>query len=92
MGLVDAVVDDPDLDPLTRSRQRGAPEGGRFDQRDALVEQRVVLDAFVDASDAGESREAVDLSAGDDDRERVEDVAVVPADLRRRDLGGDSLL
>jgi len=52
----------------------------------------VVLDAFVDASDAGESREAVDLSAGDDDRERVEDVVVVPADLRRRNRAGDSAL
>jgi hypothetical protein len=42
--------------------------------------------------DAGESGEAVDLSARDDDRKRVEDISVAPADLRRRNRNRDPAL
>src|SRR5204863_2943466 len=52
VSLVDAVVDDPDLDSLARGGARGSPELRGVDQRDTLVQQRVVLDASVDARDS----------------------------------------
>src|SRR4030095_3713510 len=45
--LVDAVVDDPDLDPLAAAA-RGGPEGVGADHRRALVRVEVVARARVD--------------------------------------------
>ena len=62
MGLVDAVVDDPDLHPVARGGQVRPPERGRADERRRLVERRaatakrVVAHGGLDPGDAGELR------------------------------------
>ena len=89
--LVDAVVDDPDLDPVARgAERRHAPHLGRADQTRAAVEQR-----------AGRRRSArrarppavaprrPSSEPGEDDGEAVEDDAVAPGDPRGRDRGRD---
>src|SRR5262249_44419575 len=70
---------------LARGGPRRSPELRRLDQRHALVEARVVLDAGVNVRDARQRGHGTDLSAGDDDGEAVEHEAIAPANLRRGD-------
>ena len=98
MGLVDAVVDDPDLHPVARGGQVRAPDRGRADERRCLVErlrgaaERVVAHGGVDPGDAGELRKPGKLAARQLDRERVQDDAVVPAHGRGRERALDAAL
>ena len=98
MGLVDAVVDDPDLHPVARGGQVRAPDRGRADERRCLVErlrgaaERVVAHGGVDPGDAGELRKPGNLGARQLDRERVQDDAVVPAHGRGRECALDAAL
>ena len=78
MPVVDAVVDDPDLHPLARGRQPGAPEGGRADGGRAPVELGPVARAPVHGGDAVDLLQPSDGTGGDDDRKRVHDDPVTP--------------
>ena len=89
MTLVDAVVDDPDLHPLARGRQPGAPEGRRADGGRASVELGPVARAPVHGGDAVDLLQPSHGVGGDNDRKRVQDDPVTPADLRARDGVGD---
>ena len=89
MPVVDAVVDDRDLHPLARGRQPRAPEGGRADGGRAPVELRPVARAPVHGGDAVDLLQPSDRVGGDNDRKRVQDDPVTPADLRARDGVGD---
>ena len=90
--LVDALVDDADLDPLARGREVGAPHRGCADQLGTAVEERVVRDARVDLRDSRHRREPGDVGARHDDGDPVQDDTVVPADPRVRDRADDAAL
>ena len=81
MRLVDPLVDDPDLDPLPRARERRPPEGRRPDLLRPAVEEPRVPNARIDAGDPRHGGEPLDLVSGHDDREAVRDDAVAPANL-----------
>ena len=89
--LVDAVVDDADLDPVARRvEQRCVPELVGADQLRAAVEQRPVGDARPDLRDARNGGEPPELRARDDDGEAVEHDLVAPGDAGAGDGGGDA--
>jgi hypothetical protein len=90
MGLVDPLVDDPDLHALSRGCERRSPKGGGADQLRRSVEVGVIRDARPNAIDSGDVREAGEPIAGDDDGEPVQDDAVVPANVGGRNRGSDS--
>src|ERR671936_2829917 len=92
MGLVDPVVEDPDLHPAARSCEAWAPEGRRADLVRAAVEGRAIGEARIDRGDSGEVGDARRLVGGDDEREAVDDDAVAPADEALRSGGGDARL
>ena len=81
MPVVDAVVDDRDLHSLAGGRQPGAPERGRADRCRAAVELRPVDRAPVHGCDAVDLLQSADRLGGDNDRKRVQDDPVAPADL-----------
>jgi hypothetical protein len=58
VALVDAAVDDADIDTLARisTAPRCRPAGGGLDQIDAFVHRRLVQPAFADRLDAAAAR------------------------------------
>ena len=83
--LVDALVDDPDLHPLTRVRERRPPDDGRADQLRRAIEARAVGRARPDTRDAGNAGEPRHRSARHHDCEAVQSDAVAPVDVRAGD-------
>ena len=92
VGLVDPVVDDPDLHSLSRSCERGPPDGRCSDQLRRAVEQIVVRDGGPDLCDAGDAYQPVDVAAWHHDREAVQHDAVVPPGARARNRCADARL
>ena len=82
MPVVDAVVDDRDLHSLAGGRRPRAPERGRADRRQAAVELRPVDRAPVHGCDAVDLLQSADRLGGDNDRKRVRDDPIAPADTR----------
>src|SRR5262249_47795511 len=89
MRLVDALVDDPDLHPLTVRRERRPPERRSADQLGREVEARVVRRARPDFGDTRHVRALPDVLARPDDPEPVQGHAVPPA--RARGLARETL-
>ena len=100
MRLVDAVVDDSDLDALAGGGEAGAPERrradqgragvrGRFRGRGGHVAERVIGDCRPDGR-AGERAQACQVGGGEHDRDAVECDAVVPVDVGCRNRDGQS--
>ena len=85
MLLVDAVVDDPDLDPGAGVPERRAGQVPRADGGRVGAGERLVGDVGEDLLHAGEAREPWKLAARNDDRQPVGDQPIPPADGRRRD-------
>lgn len=86
--LIQAVVDDADLQALPGGGEVGPPERRRPDQARAAVEQSAVPQARIDVSDARERREPLNLISPDDYSQAVQDDPVAPPHLgaRERDL------
>ena len=93
---VDPVVDDPDLDPAAGIRELRPPQRRSADRGRAVVLQRAVAQAGIDADDSRRPCEPVELVPGHDDGEAGEHDAVPPADLGAgiacEDPPGDTLL
>jgi hypothetical protein len=92
MPVVDAVVEDRDLDSLTARRKARPPEARRIDGGNAAVERGSKADGLVDLADPAQPVEALDGALRYDDGERVEDDPVAPADLRARNERANALL
>ncbi len=82
--LVDAVVDDGDLDAFA-ARPRDAVQLVRADHGRAPVERLAVADAGVDARDDVEAHELRQALCGQRHREAVDEDAEAAADARLRD-------
>jgi hypothetical protein len=80
MALVQAVVEDRDLDPLAARFERRAPHPRCVDRGNAAVESGTVLHSSMDLADAGQLVETPDVTRWKDDRKRVQNDAVAPAD------------
>ena len=85
MGLVDAVVDDADLDPLAGRGQRETGEATRPDRRSGRPCEGRVAARRVDPADAGQAGEPRQLTRGKHDGVPVLDELVAPAEGGRRD-------
>jgi hypothetical protein len=86
MGLVDAVVDDADLDPVSRGGELRAPERRSTDESRRGRAERVVGDARVDTRDAVHVLERRELTLGDHEREPVDDEGIAALDREPVDL------
>src|SRR5204863_5954772 len=84
VGLVDAVVDDADLDPVTL-RSRRAVEDVSADDRRAAVEQEREADARVDLGDEAELDEPRQVPGGEAHRDAVEQDPEAAREARLRD-------
>ncbi len=82
MSLVDAVVEDRDLDPVAVARERGRRGGGKPAGRTGGVEGRRVARPADDPCDARHRGELSQALLGKRDREAVEHDPVPPADVR----------
>ena len=82
MGLVDPVVDDPDLDAGPVGGESRCRQVARVDGVGVRPGEHPVRRACVDPLDPGEPVEARKLPAGQDDGEAVRNEAVPPADGR----------
>jgi len=90
--LVDAVVDDPDLDPVARGGEgRRTPHLVGADQLRAAVEQRPVRDARPDLFHAGRGGQPAELGAREQDGHPVQHDLVAPGDPSSRDRPDDSV-
>src|SRR5207302_1473372 len=68
MALGDALVEDPDLDAVSRGREgRQAPELVGADQLRAPIEARMEREARIDRRDAGNPRQRRQVAPGHDD-------------------------
>jgi hypothetical protein len=85
MPLVDAVVDDPDLDARAGARQLGGGKRAGADGCGVGACKEVIRRRCEDLRDAGEPRESRKLARRQDDRDAVRDEPVAPVDLGRRD-------
>ena len=83
--LVDAVVDDPDLDPGTRVGERGAGDVTGTDRGRIRAGQHPIGRRAVDVTYARKAAETVDVRGRQDDRDAVRDEPVAPAHRRVRD-------
>ena len=86
---IDAVVDDPDLDPTSAVAERpnGVWEQGACSARTGW--KGTVADTRIDADHAVDRRELVDPIGGHEDCEPVEHVCVPPADPGARKSSGE---
>ena len=91
MRLVDAVVDDPDLEAGAVRGERRLGEPARVDRRRVGPGERPVGGAGVDAAHAGQASETGQLGARQRDRQAVRHDPVVPADARVGGRGGERL-
>jgi hypothetical protein len=84
MPLVDAVVDDPDLDPRTGVRQLRAGELTGADRRRVGPREDVVRRVAEHLSHARQPAESRDIRGREDDRDAVRDEPVAPVHGRAR--------
>ena len=85
--LVDAVVDDPDLDPRAGVREVGGGKLARADRHRVGAGERPVRRRREHLADAGKAGQSWQVARREDDGDAVGDDPVAPVHRRARDAG-----